>query len=190
MNALRQVNAFATRFALPTAVAVGATKNCVCDYAVQKATEERVCWRRNLCFTAFGAIYVGGVQYFIFNRIFPRLIPGLAATRAERTKSAVATAVVLDNGVHIPFLYLPGFYCMREAAYSPPERPAAETIDAALQNYVANVKQDALMQAGVLVPVQIVNFAFMPPHMRVPLVVLGGAVWVSLLSFFRGANAS
>ena len=42
------------------------------------------------------------------------------------------------------------------------------------------------MQACIFVPVQMLNYRYSPPHLRVPVVLAAGMVFVSLLSFFRG----
>ena len=107
---------WAARNPLTLAVVTGGTKNCVCDFLVQAASSQdhKIDWRRNGVFTAFGFLYVGAAQHAIFNHLFPRLLPGLA----KRSLSSVGAASLLDNFVHIPFVYLPVFYCIREVAHS------------------------------------------------------------------------
>ena len=112
-------------------------------------------------------------------------------TSAVPRAQAVAAAVVLDNCVHIPCLYLPTFYCMREFS-----KPASSTLAPAdvvrlgLGDYRSNLWDDVCLQACIFVPVQIANFGFNPPHLRVPTVVAAGAVWVTCLSYFRGGGRS
>ena len=46
------------------------------------------------------------------------------------------------------------------------------------------------VQACLFVPVQLFNFTYCPPHLRVPLVVGAGVVWISALSVMHGDRAS
>ena len=113
--------------------------------------------------------------------------------RPRTRAKAVAAAVVLDNCVHIPLLYLPIFYCMREAAMPAAPQPSAAAaapgvIGRGLESYRQNVWSDISVQACIFVPVQVLNFGLNPPHLRVPTTVAAGAVWISALSFLRGGG--
>eukprot|EP00928_Gymnodinium_smaydae_P036258 TRINITY_DN25361_c0_g2_i1.p1 TRINITY_DN25361_c0_g2~~TRINITY_DN25361_c0_g2_i1.p1 ORF type:complete len:202 (-),score=26.02 TRINITY_DN25361_c0_g2_i1:189-794(-) len=183
------VNGKVAKWPLTAAIVFGGTKNFACDLAVQKSTTDSYDVRRAGLFTAFGLFYVGGVQYFIFNRVFPSLIPGLASqVPVVRAKSA-ACAVVLDNFIHIPMLYMPTFYTMR--AFSLPEASELAPLDVVrlgYETYCRNIRDDVLVQGSILIPVQVLNFFFMPPHFRVPTTVCGGAIWVAALSYLRGGQ--
>lgn len=185
LRAARAANRWAERRPLTAAVAVGGTKNCLCDLAVQSKTEDSIDWRRSLTFTAFGFGYVGAVQWMLFNRAFPSLLPALYKPRAERTWRAVVGAVSLDTLVHMPFMYLPTFYTCRELAHSPSAGLAA-AIANGMRSYSANFLDDLKLQCAIFVPVQLFNFGFSPAHLRVPTVVAAGVVWISALSLARG----
>ena len=79
LSFLRALNQAAARRPALSAVAIGGTKNLVCDVAVQTTTSglDGLDTRRAGLFTAFGLVYVGGVQFVVFNRLFPALLPGL-----------------------------------------------------------------------------------------------------------------
>ena len=97
--------------------------------------------------------------------------------------------MALDSFVHMPFLYLPTFYCMREMAMSTQPSPtASEVITGGLRCYQNNFISDVSVQAAIFVPVQALNFGWNPPHLRVPTVVTAGVVWISVLSLFRGSG--
>jgi hypothetical protein len=181
--ALDALNSWALRNPLSAAVGVGGTKNGVCDACVQVAASERFDWRRNAIFVAFGLGYVGAAQYMVFNRIFPRLLPSLNGAMRWR---GVLGAVALDNFVHIPFFYLPTFYCMREFANGEAGRSPREVLQAGLRWHREHFFGDVSLQACIFVPVQLMNFGFNPPHLRVPTVVAAGVVWISALSLLRG----
>mmetsp|Transcript_63214 Transcript_63214/g.142568 ORF Transcript_63214/g.142568 Transcript_63214/m.142568 type:complete len:135 (+) Transcript_63214:267-671(+) len=54
-------------------------KTSSADLLVQMKIEDRkfdeVDWRRQIIFSSWGLVYLGGVQYFIYNFAFPRLFP-------------------------------------------------------------------------------------------------------------------
>ena len=78
LSVLRALNQAAARRPALSAVAIGGTKNFACDVAVQATTSaDGLDLRRAGLFTAFGLVYVGGVQFAVFNRLFPALLPGL-----------------------------------------------------------------------------------------------------------------
>jgi len=169
-----------------TAVVLGGSKNMTCDFFVQKWTNDAVCWRRNSIFAAFGFGYVGGVQYAIFNKLFPKMLPALySATGPARCNKAVVAAVALDACVHMPFMYMPAFYVLREIAVRP-ELSLKESALKGLEHHRENFWQDATMQAAIFVPVQFFNFKYSPAHLRVPVVVTAGVLWMCVLSFARG----
>ena len=182
VGALRAINGWATRNGLAAAMLAAGGKNCTCDLVVQNATEPRIDWRRNALFTGFGLAWIGAGQYFLFNRLFPYWLPGLVAAR---TLPAAAGAAFLDAGVHMPFLYLPVFYTLREFALKP-ELTLGGSVRAGMRFYREHVWTDAPLQFCIIYPTQLLNFKLNPPHLRVPTAVLAGAVWVSCLSFLRG----
>ena len=51
----------------------------------------------------------------IFNRVLPRFLPGLLQGKLK----PAAKAVIFDQAVHMPFLYLPCFYFIREIGKNP-----------------------------------------------------------------------
>ena len=95
-----------------TAAAVTAgMKGCCVDLAVQVVVErkclEKVDFRRTAVFTLHGFGYVGMGQWFIFNRVFPRLFRGVSEYGAKRASWwPVVGAVAVDNFVHMPFIYM------------------------------------------------------------------------------------
>lgn len=135
-------------------------------------------------FSLYGLSYVGGGQWFVFNRIFPALLPGMA----KRSPMSVVGAVALDSFVHMPFVSLPIFYCMQQAVNCKEDWVGA--IQAGLHVHRQNLLEDVTIQAAVFGPVQLLNFRYNPPHLRVPTVVTAGVLWICILSSLRGSNAS
>lgn len=210
LRLLSRLNDAAARRPAATAVGIGGAKNLTCDGLVQAATSDGFDARRAALFTTFGLVWVGGVQFALFNRLFPALLPGLAhqsrsvcapgasriiarlcalGRRSTLRAQAVAAAVAVDNCVHIPLFYLPAFYSMREFSIpSERELSPSEVIGRGLRSWQQNLRGDLSVQACIFVPVQVLNFGLNPPHLRVPTTVAAGAVWVSALSFLRGGG--
>jgi hypothetical protein len=66
-------------------VGVSCAKTSFSDYLVQTVVErkEKVDWKRNAAFAAFGFFYLGGVQYGIYVNLFGRMFPNAAAFAAK-----------------------------------------------------------------------------------------------------------
>ena len=121
--ALATVDRVATARPLAFAVGFAGMKNVTADLIIQTQLEGRrvlttpgdddsaVNWTRTAVFGLFGLAYVGGAQFYLFNKVLPsaRMI-GPALLRGER--SAAAKAVAFDQGLHMPFMYFPTFYTL------------------------------------------------------------------------------
>ena len=173
--------------ALAFSVVFGGLKNATADFIIQTRFEEPgesggISLKRIVTFTTFGLLYVGGAQYIIFNRILPKFLPGLLEGR--NVKAAVS-AVVFDQAIHMPFMYLPSFYLFRECGLG--DGTSINSIAKnAYREWVNGFGSDMLASMCVFIPVQGLNFFFIPPHFRVPLLTSVGFGWVMGLSYFRG----
>lgn len=182
-----KVDTVVARNAFITAVAVGGIKNAACDFGVQYAQRGRdgrseTDWRRVGVFASFGFVWVGGAQYMIFNRIFPRVFPGLL----EGHKIQAFKAMVVDQAIHMPMMYLPCFYCIQKLAE--PGQTISGAVQSGMQTWRTNVLSDTTLQLGLFVPFQLMNFTLVPPHFRVPCLITFGLIWVGLLSYRRGGK--
>jgi len=112
-------------------------KTSLCDIIIQVTAEGKsfseIDWRRNLVFTAFGCVYLGGVQYWIysikFQQWFPRAGAFAAASMRQKLKDragqkALLAQIAFDNVLHNPFLYLPVFYVFKASIQE--KRPEEE----------------------------------------------------------------
>ena len=110
-------------------------------------------YMRNLKFTAFCWLYVGSFQHFVFNILFPYLMPGTG------TFIAIKKAIC-DNFVHSPFLYCPCYYACR--AMFRGDSPSVGLHEYWEQGW------DVLKACwAVWVPGQFINFFLMPPQYRI-----------------------
>lgn len=171
-------------------------KTSFSDLLVQKVVERRqeVDWKRNLAFTTFGFCYLGGVQYALYVPIFGRIFPNAAKFSAkslrEKLKDGrgmlnVAAQTILDQCVHHPFMYFPVFYCTKELVTSGGNPNFTEAIN----KYRENMADDLKALWKLWVPCTVVNFAFMPMHLRIPFAAGVSFLWTCILSAMRGGDA-
>ena len=73
------------KYPLAFGIVFSGCKTSFSDLLVQKVVEQRekVDWKRNAAFAAFGFIYLGGIQYTLYVPVFSRLFPGAAAFAAK-----------------------------------------------------------------------------------------------------------
>ena len=181
-----RVNARAARQPLATAMTAGGAKCVGCDMAVQMADgRDRLDRQRVGAFAAFGTLYAGGAQFFFFNKLVPWVLPHLKHGW-RRAPGSVFLAASFDVFVHMPFLYLPVFYTMREVAYHPGS-PDVVLTDA-FAHYRTGIRSDFATSLAIFGPVQLVNFGVSPAHLRVPILLTVGLLWTTILSVRHGGR--
>ena len=77
---LSRLTAVPAKYPVYFGVGISCVKTSFSDYLVQKLVErkEKVDWKRNAAFAAFGFFYLGGVQYGIYVQLFGRMLPSLS----------------------------------------------------------------------------------------------------------------
>jgi predicted amino acid-binding ACT domain protein len=182
------------RYPLGFGVVLSGFKTSFSDLLVQKVVErkEEVDWRRNAAFATFGFCYLGGVQYALYVPIFGRLFPNAANFAAKPFAQKIRDArgmmnlgaqVFLDQCVHHPLMYFPAFYCTKEIVMS--DKPDLGKV---MREYQKNMKEDLAALWKIWVPLTVVNFAFMPMHLRVPFAAGVSLLWTCVLSTMRGGD--
>jgi predicted amino acid-binding ACT domain protein len=83
-------------------------------------------------------------------------------------------------------LYFPVFYCTKELVTS----NGAPDFKACLTNYWKNLNEDMVALWKIWVPATIVNFSFMPMHLRIPFTAGVSLVWTCILSAMRGGDVA
>ena len=166
-----------------SAVLMGGFKNGIIDLSMQYFTNNKksINWKRVCLFAIFGFSYTGGGQYILFNKIFPRILPG--GINYGKVKKWLIGGIILDNFIHMPFIYMPTFYWMREYTYS---NNISNAINNGLKYHRNFFIEDVTMQACIFIPFQTFNLGFNPPHLRIPALCPASMLWVSILSFYRG----
>lgn len=175
-------NAFALKRPVCTSAAITSFKAWSADLMMQKLVEKRetVDVRRSLLFASFGLLYQGGVQYWMYNVLFERvLFPG----RGLRNTVAKIAA---SNLVADPVFFFPVFYSMREVMMSHKSFDVA--VPAALQKYKENCVTDWFNSWAIWVPAHSVTYTIVPPHLRMPWIAAVSFGYVCILSFTRGAD--
>jgi predicted amino acid-binding ACT domain protein len=181
----------------PFAFGVGfaLVKTSAIDLLVQKVVErkEQIDWKRNATFSSFGLFCLGGIQYGLYVKVFGRIFPKAAAFAAKPLKAKlkdvrgmanVGAQTFLDQCMYHPFVYFPIFYCTKEAVMA--DKP---DFTRALGMYRANFQEDMIALWKVWVPFTMINFSFMPMHLRVPFTAVVSMVWTCILSAMRGGDA-
>lgn len=175
----------------------GCTLSCLktsgSDYVTQRWVEgkQEIDKKRNLVFFTWGLLYLGGVQYFLYCKVFAqRLFPSAAAFAAKPLAEKVADRagqvtvvkqVVLDQFVHHPFFFFPLFYQVKE--FIEGGRPAD-----GLRNCMRNWKEDCITLWTIWVPVQIFNMSFCPLWLRIPCISVVSAGYTCVISYMRGGR--
>merc|ERR1719378_1188327 len=92
--------------------------------------------------------------------------------------------VCFDLLIHIPLIYFPSFYIMKDAIdlQSLKTKYAAES----LRKYRENMLVDCRSAWILWGPTQILTFSIVPLHMRVPFVSSVNLLWTAILSALRG----
>jgi hypothetical protein len=159
-------------------------KTTAADAFAQKIVEKReeIDWRRNAMFTTFGFFYLGGFQYYLYNIKFAQWCGTI--TRMSGHLGSAPFKTFLDQFIHHPLLYFPTFYALKAAVE---QRPLLDGKDSALERYKAEIFQSCKALWCVWVPAQIINFTFVPRHLRIPFVAATSFGWTIILSVMQGA---
>ena len=174
-------------------------KTVAADLTVQTVSEKKklteVDGRRTATFGLFGVCYLGGVQYAVFNKILPRMWPRaeVFAARSPAGKARDAKGVrsliglvATEQLIHTPLVFLPAFYITKEAVEGDAAAREGTIVDNALAKWRKNLIPDMCADMLIWVPSNLVNFAVVPQHFRVPFVALTSFAYTMVLSCMRG----
>lgn len=221
-----EANPFLAQLALCTA------KTSACDLLAQVVLEKKkfseVDWKRNGAFTLFGFLYLGGVQYFIYVNIFGKLFSrsimttfGSQTIRQKLTNvpglRTLFAQIVVDCGIHQPFLYFPAFYTCQELMslmvdstakdsatsteadslarhlsnsfgdVAKTENTITSVFSNAMKKYLPNAIEDNVTMTCFWGPVNLVAFS-LPMHLRLPFIHCTALFWNVILSVARGGD--
>lgn len=192
------ITTFPKRKPYATNIIIATVKTSAADLIVQLAEgkEEGIDWKRNAVFTAFGCVYLGAIQWFVYVTVFTKLCPNAIKfanmTFAEKMKFRagqidLVKQTCLDNFVHYTFIYFPVFYCFKEMIQGEAaNKSVMETVSSALSKYKENFVGDNKAIWALWVPFDMIIYA-VPIWMRLPLNHGVSLVWTMILSWMRGA---
>ncbi|GAB4824103.1 hypothetical protein N2152v2_011149 [Parachlorella kessleri] len=162
-----------------TGVITTGLKTSAADFFAQKVIEGRkeIDWTRHAVFVTFGFAYLGGFQYYLYNVKFTQWCGAITQTFGHRATAPIKTAI--DQFIHHPLLYFPTFFAMKAVVSGKPLSTAAD-------KYRAEIWDSLKALWSVWVPAQLVNFAFVPRHLRVPYVAAVSFGWTVILSVMQG----
>mgnify|MGYP006191179741 CR=1 FL=1 len=176
---------------------VAACKTSAADLLTQTVVEKKafpgdVDWRRNGAFTCFGFAYLGGFQYWLQVTMFRRLFAGMdkVAEMPLSKKlvdpfalSVIGKQIAFDVAIHMPFMYFPTFYVVKQAVQGP---PGGNVVVDGLTKYKDNWVADQTAMVKVWLPADVVFFSG-PLWLRLPLRHVVSFGWTAYVSFLRGA---
>merc|ERR1711963_818215 len=109
-------------------IMVATVKTSIADLITQFIVEQRqfsdIDWMRNGVVVLFGMLYLGGFQYWLqvnmFRRWFPTMDRFANQSFAAKLKDTpgqidVAKQVLFDIFIHLPLMYFPTFYAVKES---------------------------------------------------------------------------
>jgi Mpv17 / PMP22 family len=181
-------------FQLGVATAKTSAADLVAQVVGEKKSFEEVDWKRNAIFVVFGFAYLGGFQYWLmvnkYRQWFPTMDRFAKLPFAEKLKD---TAGIIDAGkmvmfdiiVHLPVMYFPTYYAVKEFVGGQSWNPADWVMDG-VTKYAKNSKEDLTAMVKLWLPSDCVQFV-LPMHIRLPFRHIVSFFWTAYVSFTRGA---
>lgn len=139
-------------------------------------------------FAFYGALYLGGVQYVLFMRVYPKLLPLASSFAAKglrgklsdgRGFASVIAQVALDQGLHWPLSAIPCFYLFKGIG-------EGEGVGASMRALRRNWTSDILACWAFWLPADALSFGVLPLHWQVPFAAAVSFVYTAFVSFRRG----
>jgi protein Mpv17 len=147
------------------------TKATTNEHSSRSDSREHLDICRNLAFILYGGFYQGMGQTFLYTQLYPTLFGSVP------TLTSVLAQASLDNFLLAPFFCLPTVYTMKSLL-------AGRTPQQGLEKYWDHIfSQSVLLRYwSIWFPVQCLNFAVVPEHLRVPCGAVVSFFWICLLS--------
>jgi hypothetical protein len=184
-------------FTFQMIVATG--KTMAADLMVQTVAEgktlEEVDWRRNGIFVVFGFVYLGGFQWWLmvtkYRQWFPTMDKFAKMSFAEKLKYPAgiidaAKMVIFDVTIHLPLMYFPSYYAVKELVVGESWNPIDWMKDG-VTKYRKNMEEDLTAMIKLWGPSDCVQFV-LPIHIRMPFRHMVSFFWTAYVSFTRGGT--
>lgn len=177
---------------------VATGKTAAADLLVQVVAEGKsfneIDWKRNGIFVVFGCTYLGGFQWWLmvtkYRQWFPTMDRFAKLSFADKLKDKAGLLdamkmVVFDVVVHLPMIYFPTYYTVKEFVSMNSYNPA-DWVKDGVTKYAGNMKEDLSAMIKLWGPSDCVQFV-LPLHIRMPFRHLVSFFWTAYVSFTRGA---
>lgn len=183
-------------FAFQLIVATGKTSaaDLVAQVVAEGKTFDEIDWKRNGIFVVFSFAYLGGFQWWLmvtkYRQWFPTMDSFAKLTFAQKLKDKAglidaAKMVVFDLVVHLPMIYFPTYYTVKEFVSMKSYNPI-DWVQDGCTKYSKNMKEDLSAMIKLWGPSDCVQFV-LPMHIRMPFRHMVSFFWTAYVSFTRGA---
>lgn len=183
-------------FAFQLAIATGKTSaaDLMCQMVAERKSLNEVDWKRNAVFVVFGFAYLGCFQYYIqvtkYRQWFPTMDRFAKLPFAEKLKDTAgildaAKMVLFDVVVHLPLMYFPTYYAVKESVGGQTWNPV-DWVKDGVTKYANNAQEDLTAMIKLWGPSDCVQFV-LPVHIRLPFRHVVSFFWTAYVSFTRGA---
>lgn len=183
-------------FAFQLMVATGKTAaaDLMCQVVAERKSWDEIDWRRNGIFVVFGFGYLGCFQYYLmvqkFGQWFPTMQRFAKLPFAEKIKDTAGILdamkmVVFDVTIHLPIMYFPTYYTVKEFVGGNSWNPT-DWVKDGVTKYSNNLKEDLTAMIQLWGPSDCIQFV-LPVHIRMPFRHLVSFFWTAYVSFTRGA---
>lgn len=183
-------------FAFQLMVATGKTSaaDLMCQIVAERKKWDEIDWKRNGIFVVFGFAYLGGFQYWLmvtkYRQWFPTMDRFAKMSVAEKLKDTAGILdamkmIVFDLTVHLPIIYFPTYYTVKEFVGGHSWNPA-DWVKDGVSKYSNNLQEDLTAMIKLWGPSDCVQFV-LPMHIRMPFRHLVSFFWTAYVSFTRGA---
>jgi len=181
-------------FQLIVATAKTSAADVLCQTTAEKKSFSEIDWKRNGIFVVFGFAYLGCFQWFLmvhkYRQWFPTMDRFAKLSFAAKIKDTAgmidaAKMVVFDVTVHLPMMYFPTYYTIKEFIGGETWSPIDWARDGC-SKYAKNAKEDLIAMIQLWGPSDCVQFV-LPMHIRMPFRHMVSFFWTGYVSFTRGA---
>lgn len=189
---------FAKRSPFLFQLGVATGKTMAADFMTQTVAEgkslKEIDWKRNGIFVVFGFAYLGGFQYWLmvtkYRQWFPTMDRFGKLGFADKLKDTAGMLdalkmVVFDVVVHLPMIYFPVYYTVKEVVTGSSWNPLHWMKDG-VSHYSTNMREDLTAMIQLWGPSDCIQFV-LPIHIRMPFRHLVSFFWTAYVSFTRGS---
>jgi len=182
------------KFQLGVATVKTSAADLVAQVVAERKSLDEIDWQRNGLFVVFGFTYLGCFQYWLmvtkYRHWFPTMDRFAKLSFAEKLKDTAGILdamkmVLFDVTIHLPMLYFPTYYAVKEAVGGQSWNPT-DWVKDGVTKYANNAKEDLTAMIQLWGPSDCIQFV-LPVHIRLPFRHIVSFFWTAYVSFTRGA---